>query len=48
MIGVHDEDGLLILTLRRPDKANALTKAMLEDLDAALTKTCLLYTSRCV
>ena len=39
MIGVHDEDGLLILTLRRPDKANALTKAMLEDLDAALAKT---------
>lgn len=36
MIGIEREAGLLVLTLRRPEKANSLTKAMLEDLDAAL------------
>ena len=39
MIGVDESDGLLVLTLRRPEKANSLTKAMLEDLDAALAAT---------
>ncbi len=39
MIGIQNEDGLLILTLRRPEKANSLTKAMLEDMDATLAKT---------
>ena len=39
MIGVEHEDGLLILTLRRPEKANSLTKAMLEELDAILART---------
>ena len=38
-IGIQNEDGLLILTLRRPEKANSLTKAMLEDMDATLAKT---------
>ncbi len=36
MIGVMREGGLLVLTLQRPDKANALSKAMLSDLLAAL------------
>ncbi|MFC3182749.1 enoyl-CoA hydratase/isomerase family protein [Cypionkella sinensis] len=36
MIGVAREAGLLELTLQRPDKANALTRAMLGDLLAAL------------
>ena len=36
MIGIEREAGLLRLTLRRPDKANSLTKAMLESLVAAL------------
>jgi enoyl-CoA hydratase len=39
MIGIDESDGLLVLTLRRPEKANSLTKAMLEDLDAALAAT---------
>ena len=39
MIGVDESDGLLVLTLRRPEKANSLTKEMLEDLDAALAAT---------
>lgn len=39
MIGIEDVAGLLVLTLRRPEKANSLTKAMLEDLDAALAST---------
>lgn len=39
MIGIQNEAGLLILTLRRPEKANSLTKAMLEDMDAALATT---------
>ena len=39
MIGIDESDGLLVLTLRRPEKANSLTKAMLEDLDAALVAT---------
>ena len=39
MIGVMEENGLLIVTLRRPEKANSLTKAMLEDLDTTLAKT---------
>lgn len=34
MIDVTDEDGLRIVTLNRPDKANALTAAMLTDLRA--------------
>lgn len=36
MIEIEREAGLLVLRLNRPDKANSLTKAMLEDLDAAL------------
>ncbi|OAN78972.1 enoyl-CoA hydratase [Jannaschia sp. EhC01] len=32
MIDVHDKDGLRIVTLNRPDKANSLTAAMLTDL----------------
>ncbi|MEJ6391096.1 enoyl-CoA hydratase/isomerase family protein [Gymnodinialimonas ulvae] len=32
MIEVNDQDGLLIVTLNRPDKANSLTEAMLSDL----------------
>lgn len=39
MIGIEETDGLLVLTLRRPEKANSLTKAMLEDLGAALATT---------
>ena len=35
MIGIVERDGLLTVTLKRPEKANSLTKAMLEDLDAA-------------
>ena len=37
MIGIAREGGLLVLTLQRPDKANALSRAMLADLLAALT-----------
>lgn len=36
MIEIEREAGLLVLRLNRPDKANSVTKAMLEDLDAAL------------
>ena len=36
MIGISRDAGLLVLTLRRPEKANSLTKSMLEDLDAAV------------
>ena len=36
MIGIAREDGLLLLTLQRPEKANALSRAMLVDLLAAL------------
>ncbi len=36
MIGVEIDDNLLILRLRRPDKANALTADMLETLAAAV------------
>ena len=36
MIEVTKDGGLLTLTLNRPEKANALTAAMLEDLEAAL------------
>ena len=36
MIGVVREGGLLVLTLQRPEKANALSRAMLVDLLAAL------------
>ena len=34
MIGVSQEAGLWVVTLRRPEKANSLTKAMLEELVA--------------
>lgn len=36
MIETRFEDGLLTLTINRPEKANSLTKAMLEQLDAAI------------
>jgi len=36
MIGVEEERGLVTLRLNRPDKANSLTAAMLEDLIAAV------------
>ena len=36
MIGVQDAGALRIITLQRPDKANALTLTMLEDLDTAV------------
>ena len=39
MIGIDERDGLLTVTLQRPEKANSLTKAMLEDLDAAFATT---------
>lgn len=39
MIGIDLTDGVLTLTLRRPRKANALTRAMLVDLDATLSVT---------
>ncbi|OYU40904.1 MAG: enoyl-CoA hydratase [Pseudorhodobacter sp. PARRP1] len=39
MIGVARAGGLLVLTLQRADKANALTRAMLVDLLAALEDT---------
>jgi enoyl-CoA hydratase/carnithine racemase len=39
MIGIEDRDGVLVLTLRRPEKANSLTRAMLEDLDSAVAAT---------
>ena len=35
MIGIDERDGLLTVTLQRPEKANSLTKAMLEDLEPA-------------
>ena len=34
MIGVSQEAGLWVVTLRRPEKANSLTRAMLEELVA--------------
>lgn len=37
MIRAQDEGGLRIITLARPDKANALTAAMLADLATAVT-----------
>ena len=37
MIEIERDAGLLVLRLNRQDKANSLTKAMLEDLDAALS-----------
>lgn len=37
MIRVQDDGGLRIITLARPEKANALTAAMLQDLTAAVT-----------
>jgi enoyl-CoA hydratase/carnithine racemase len=39
MIGIEDRDGVLVLTLRRPEKANSLTRAMLKDLDSAVAAT---------
>ncbi|MEO5620997.1 MAG: enoyl-CoA hydratase/isomerase family protein, partial [Cypionkella sp.] len=36
MIAVSRDGGLLVVTLNRPDKANALTKGMLGDLLAAV------------
>jgi enoyl-CoA hydratase len=39
MIEVEERDGLLLLTLNRSDKANSLTRAMLEALDATLAQT---------
>jgi enoyl-CoA hydratase len=36
MIAVSRDGGLLVVTLNRPDKANALTKGMLDDLLAAV------------
>ena len=36
MIAAHSQDGMLVLTLDRPDKANALTAEMLRDLTTAL------------
>ncbi|WP_435256969.1 enoyl-CoA hydratase/isomerase family protein [Thioclava sp. FR2] len=36
MIETQFDDGLLTLILNRPDKANSLTKAMLEELDTAI------------
>ena len=36
MIEVDHQDGVVIVTLNRPDKANSLTQAMLEDLIAAM------------
>ena len=38
MIEVSKDGGLLTLTLNRPEKANALTAAMLADLEAALAR----------
>lgn len=38
MINVELEGRLLTLTLNRPDKANSLTRLMLEELDAALAQ----------
>lgn len=39
MIGIAERDGLLTVTLQRPEKANSLTRAMLEHLDAAFAAT---------
>ena len=36
MIEVDHQDGVVIVTLNRPDKANSLTQTMLEDLTAAM------------
>ena len=41
MIGVVQQGGLWVLTLNRPEKANAVTKAMLEELDAAVARAAL-------
>lgn len=38
MIGVEDHGGLRIITLRRADKANALTRTMLDMLDTAVAE----------
>lgn len=38
MIGLAIEGGLWAVTLNRPEKANSLTRAMLEDLDAIMTR----------
>ncbi len=38
MIGVASAGGLTTLTLNRPDRANALTRAMLGDLEAAVAR----------
>ncbi len=38
MIGVEDRGGLRIITLRRADKANALTRTMLDMLDTAVAE----------
>jgi enoyl-CoA hydratase/carnithine racemase len=38
MIGVHAEAGLWTLTLNRPEKANSLTRDMLEKLDTAVER----------
>jgi len=37
MIDVHKEEGIWTVTLNRPDKANSLTKAMLEELAQVAT-----------
>lgn len=39
MIGIEERGGLLVLTLRRPEKANSLTRAMLGDLEVAVSAT---------
>ncbi|MDZ4140258.1 MAG: enoyl-CoA hydratase/isomerase family protein, partial [Erythrobacter sp.] len=38
MIGLDIDGGLWTITLNRPDKANSLTKAMLEDLDTLMVR----------
>ncbi|MBE0552681.1 MAG: enoyl-CoA hydratase/isomerase family protein [Rhodobacteraceae bacterium] len=38
MIGVQDTGALWVLTLRRPEKANSLTRTMLEGLDRAVRR----------
>ena len=38
MIETHAENGLWTLTINRPEKANSLTRAMLEDLDATVAR----------
>ena len=41
MIDVEQDGGLWVITLNRPEKANAVTKAMLEDLDSAVERAAL-------